>query len=147
MVAQKEIKVPRVVIDTNVVLSALLFKSGKVSWLVPLWRFGRIIPIISKDTASELIRVLKYPKFKLTPDEQTAVLSALLPYAEVSVARGTVSVPACRDPGDDMFLVLAAQARADYLVTGDADLLAVRGFKACPVITPEQFRRNLKAER
>ncbi len=147
MVAQEEIKVPRVVIDTNVVLSALLFKSGKVSWLVPLWQFGRITPIVSKATASELIRVLKYPKFKLTPDEQTAVLSAFLPYAEVSVARGTVSVPACRDPGDDMFLVLAAQAHADYLVTGDADLLAVRGFKACPVITPEQFRRNLKAER
>jgi len=146
VVAQKEIKVPRVVTDTNVVLSALLFKSGKVSWLVPLWRFGRIIPIISKDTASELIRVLKYPKFKLTPDEQTAVLSAFLPHAEVSVARGAVSVPTCRDPDDDMFLVLAAQARADYLVTGDADLLAVHGFKTCPIITPEQFRRNLSVE-
>jgi len=147
VVAQKEIKAPRVVIDTNVVLSALLFKSGRVSWLVPLWRFGPIIPIISKDTASELIRVLKYPKFKLTPEEQTAVLSAFLPYAEVSAARGAVSVPTCRDPDDNMFLVLAAQARADYLVTGDAGLLAVCGFKTCPIITPEQFRRNLNVER
>ena len=139
-------KIPRVVIDTNVILSALLFKSGRVSWLAPLWQFGRIIPIVSKVTASELIRVLKYPKFKLTPDEQTAALSAFLPYAEVSVVQESVSIPVCRDPGDSMFLALAAQARADYLVTGDADLLAVRGFKICPIVTPEQFRQSQPLE-
>ena len=133
----------RIVIDTNVVLSALLFKFGKVGWLVPLWQFRRVTPIVSKATASELIRVLKYPKFKLTPDEQTAVLSAFLPYAEISVVQGAASVPACRDPDDDMFLALAAQARADYLVTGDADLLAVRGFKTCPIVTPDQFRQQM----
>lgn len=135
--------IPRVVIDTNVVLSALLFKSGRVSWLVPLWQFGRLTLIVSKATASELMRGLKFPKFKLTPDEQTAVLSAFLPYAEVFVVQGSVSAPACRDPDDDVFLALATQARADYLVTGDADLLAVRGFKTCPIVTPEQFRRQI----
>lgn len=134
---------PRIVIDTNVVLSALLFKSGKVGWLPPLWQFGRVTPLVSKATASELIRVLKYPEFKLTLDEQTAVLSAFLPYAEIVVVQGTVTAPACRDPDDDMFLALAAQGRADYLVTGDADLLALSGFKTCPIVTPEQFRQRI----
>ncbi|MDD4623172.1 MAG: putative toxin-antitoxin system toxin component, PIN family [Kiritimatiellae bacterium] len=142
MVTQAEMNASRVVLDTNVVLSALLFKSGRVCWLIPLWQFGRITPLVSNATACELIRVLKYPKFKLTTDEQTAVLSAFLPYAETVAVQGLAALPACRDPADDMFLALAAQGCADYLVTGDVGLLAVRGFKTCPIINPEQFRKG-----
>ncbi|MDX9867411.1 MAG: putative toxin-antitoxin system toxin component, PIN family [Kiritimatiellia bacterium] len=49
----------------------------------------------------------------------------------------------CRDPYDEMFLTLAAQGKADFLVTGDADLLSVNGFSACPIVTPEQFRQKI----
>jgi len=140
MVAKAEMIVPRVVLDTNVVLSALLFKSGRVSWLVPLWTGGRIAPLVSKATACELIRVLAYSKFKLAVSEQQAVLAAFLPYAETVKTR-TPSVGAkCRDPYDEIFLTLATQGHADFLVTGDADLLSVKGYSACPIVSPEQFR-------
>ena len=143
MVEKAEMIVPRVVLDTNVVLSALLFKSGRVNWLVPLWTGGRIIPLVSKATACELIRVLAYPKFKLDVPEQQTILAAFLPYAETVKTRTPSAVSKCRDPYDEMFLTLAAQGHADYLVTGDADLLSVEGFSACPIVTPEQFRQAL----
>ena len=134
-------KIPRVVFDTNVILSALLFKSGRVSWIVPLWKCAEVIPLASKETVFEFIRVLAYPKFKLTPLEQQTVVEAFLPYAETVRTVNTTSGPQCRDPQDQKFLLLAAQGHADYLVTGDEDLLAVQGFMACPIITPGQFKR------
>ena len=130
---------PRVVLDTNGVLSVLLFRSGRVRWMVEAWQLGRFTPLASKESVTELLRVLAYPKFKLDEWEQQAVLGGFLPHAE------TVAVPlggkafACRDADDVKFLALARAGKADYLVTADADLLAVSGFKVCPILTPEVF--------
>ena len=143
MVAKAEMNAFRVVLDTNVVLSALLFRSGRVSWLVSLWTSGQIVPLASQSTAYELLRVLAYPKFKLTPEEQQLVLAAFLPYTVTVKTRESPMKAKCRDPYDEMFLTLAAQGHADSLVTGDADLLAVKGFSACPIVTPEQFRQRI----
>lgn len=139
MVAQTEIVRPRVVLDTNVILSALLFRSGRVSWIGDAWKGRRLIPLVSKETLVELLRVLAYPKFKLTPAEQQSVLEAFLPYAETVQVNNNQALPKCRDQHDQKFLLLAKQGQADFLVTGDADLLAVEHFKGCPIITPEQF--------
>jgi putative PIN family toxin of toxin-antitoxin system len=144
MVAQAEIVQPRVVFDTNVILSALLFRSGRVSWIGDAWKSRRIIPLVSKETLCELLRVLAYPKFKLTPVEQQTVLESFLPYAETVNVRNIQTLPVCRDPYDQMFLILAEQSGADFLVTGDADLLAVEHLKGCPIITPEQFAKIMK---
>ncbi len=132
---------PRVVFDTNVVLSALLFRSGRVSGLVPLWQQARVIPLLSKETAGELLRVLAYPKFKLSLAEQQCLLLAFVPYAETVVTRPSRHLPLCRDPHDQKFLILADQGNADFLVTGDDDLLSIDNFKPCPIITPEVFRQ------
>jgi len=64
---KRQEKVKRVVLDTNVIVSALLFK-GALSRLVELWRKGKIIPVISKETFAELTTVLHYPKFSLSKD-------------------------------------------------------------------------------
>ena len=129
----------RVVLDTNVVLSALLFKSGRVSRVFDLVRAGRIIPLVSKETAGEWVRVLAYPKFALTPQEQRVVLESFLQFAEVVVPGSVRNVPECRDPHDVPFLILAIKGKADYLVTGDRDLLEVTGDVPCPIITPERL--------
>ena len=141
MVAKAEVDVPRVVFDTNVILSALLFGSGRVGWIVHSWKCARVIPLVSKETARDLIRVLAYPKFRLTSQEQRTVLEAFLPYAETVRTRNTTSGPQCRDRHDQKFLQLAAQGHADLLVTGDEDLLSVCGFMACPIISPDQFKQ------
>ena len=143
MVAKAELKPLRVVIDTNVILSALLFRSGRVSWLVPLWRCGRFVPLVSKESVSELIRVLAYPKFGLTRLDRQAVLEAFLPYAETVQVQQKTDLPVCRDQHDQKFLLLAVCGNADKIVTGDKDLLSVEGFTACPIITPDQLREEL----
>lgn len=69
----------RVVLDPNVVLSALLFASGCLAWLRRAWQHGRMQPLVCRETAAELLRVLAYPKFKLSRPEQEQLLADLLP--------------------------------------------------------------------
>ena len=61
--------VPRVVLDTNCLVSALIFSRGRFAWLREAWQTKRFIALASHDTVSELLRVLAYPRFKLTRDE------------------------------------------------------------------------------
>ena len=81
-------RAPRVVLDTNVVLSALVFTHGRSVALREAWHGGRCEPLVSKATVDELIRVLGYPKFKLVADEQHELLADYLPYCR------TVTIPA-----------------------------------------------------
>ena len=67
---------PRLVLDTNVLLSTLLFHAGTMPWLRHAWQPDTIIPLASRDTTAELIRVLHYPKFRLTHDEREDLLGA-----------------------------------------------------------------------
>jgi putative PIN family toxin of toxin-antitoxin system len=128
----------RVVLDTNVVVSALLFKTT-LSKVIDLWQAGAIIPAISKDTFQELRAVLEYPKFALTQDEIRAVLEQeILPFFEViDIAEEVKGI--CRDPADDKFLSCALSAGADYLVSGDKVLTDLRQHKTVKIITPAEF--------
>jgi putative PIN family toxin of toxin-antitoxin system len=116
----------RVVIDTNVVVSALVFKSGALSRLREMWQAGRILPLVSRETTQELLAVLKYPKFALSEHEQHEILAAYLPYCETHPEpKPRIKFPQCRDPDDNAYLELAAAGSAAFLVTGDADLHAI----------------------
>jgi uncharacterized protein len=70
---------PRVVLDTNVVVSALVFATGSLTSLREAWQQERCQPLVSAATASELIKVLRCPRFKLTGDEQQQPLADYLP--------------------------------------------------------------------
>jgi putative PIN family toxin of toxin-antitoxin system len=117
----------RIVLDTDVVLSALLFQSSALSRFRTLWQRGTLEPLVSADTTTELLRVLGYPKFKLTEDERHELLHEYLPYATVvkpsEHPNALNRLPICRDPSDEMFLELAQAGDATFLVTGDRDLL------------------------
>ena len=129
--------VPRLVLDTNTVLSALLFTQGRLAWLRFAWQGHRLIPLVSRETTEELMRVLAYPKFKLTPAEREELLGDYLPYCETVVLPPTLSdLPNCRDPADRPFLHLALAAKADALVSGDADLLVLAEAFPVPIIAP-----------
>ena len=129
----------RVVIDTNIIVSALIF-GGKVSRLRLAWQDDLFIPLVSKATTTELIRVLAYPKFKLTPTEQEDLISDYILFCEaVTMPDRLPVIPECRDPFDVPFLLLAVVSEADYLVTGDRDLLSLKDNFSCPIITAEDF--------
>lgn len=136
--------VPRVVLDTNLVLSALVFAGGRLDALRRAWQGGGFTPLASRETAAELVRVLAYPKFRLAPADQQVLLADYLPYCEtVKIPAPKPQVPTCRDPFDEPFLLLAAAGKADALVSGDQDLLALAGQLPYPVVTAEAFLQTL----
>lgn len=116
----------RVVLDTNIVLSALLFSAGRLAWMRQTWQRQQLQPLVCRETVNEFLRVLAYPKFKLSAAEQKELLADFLPYAEViTLPTPWPVLPTCRDEKDQVFLVLAHVAKADALVTGDVDILAM----------------------
>ena len=106
---------PRLVLDTNVLVSALLFPSLSLSWLRDTWQSALIVPLASRVTVAELLRVLQYPKFRLTADEREDLLADYLPWAESELVSDPSALPRCRDPKDRPFLELALAGKADAL--------------------------------
>ena len=130
---------PRVVIDTNVLISCLLFR-GRVSYLRDLWMDRNIIPLLSRETFDEFRRVLTYPKFSLSPQEIHAIIdNEILPWFDVIETKEPVT-GICRDSHDEKFLAVAVHGKASYLITGDQDLLELRIFRSTTIITPQDFQ-------
>jgi uncharacterized protein len=135
----------RVVFDTTTVVSALLFANGRLAWLREHWREGGCVPLISRATAAELTRVLRYPKFGLFADDARELLADYLPYCEVVESTARCAV-VCRDVSDQTFLDLAQSGKADVLVSGDQDLLSLAGQTTFLIETPEAYRRGISEE-
>lgn len=130
----------RVVVDSNVVVSALLF-GGISGELIPLWKDRRIHPLCSKEILDEYIRVLAYPKFKLVESEiEFLVSQEIIRWFEiVKVPPGKPFVTA--DPSDDKFIWCALEGRADAVISGDEHLLSLAA-SPIPVLSPSRFLRE-----
>jgi putative PIN family toxin of toxin-antitoxin system len=133
----------RVVFDTNVVVSALLFPKGRLAWLRAHWREGGAVPLVSKATVLELMRVLNYSKFRLSEQYRMEALALYLPYCTEVEIVNTCPV-LCRDVKDQPLLDLAQSGKADLLITDDEDLLALAGQTAFLIETPEAYRLRLE---
>lgn len=130
----------RLVLDTNIVLSALLFSTGRLAWVRHAWQHQQLQPLVCRETVSELLRVLAYPKFDLSADEQKDLLADYLPYADVvTLPTPWPDLPVCSDPKDQMFLVLDHVGSADALVTGDVAILAVRDAFPGRILTAQEL--------
>jgi uncharacterized protein len=134
----------RAVLDTNIVVSALLFAHGRLAPVRLAWQADAFAPLASAATVEELIRVLSYAKFKLTAEDRDELLGDYLPYCTtVRIPAKAPKAPSCRDPWDLPFLQLAAYAKANFLVTGDKDLLDIRDKKRFAIVTAEAFTSEL----
>jgi len=132
----------RVVLDTNVIISALLF-TGRTSELTPLWQRGEITPLLSRDILDEYIKVLAYPKFRLTATEiESLIEKEVLPYVQVIKPRRRLRVVR-RDPSDDKFIECAVAGKSRIIVSGDKDLLSVGTYRQITILTPVQFLESL----
>jgi putative PIN family toxin of toxin-antitoxin system len=128
-----------------VVVSVLVFEHGRLAWLRKHWREGGCVTLISRTTASELTRVLGYPKFRLSLDERRELLAEYLPCCEVIEVTKKCPV-VCRDEDDQAFLDLAQSGKAEFLITGDADLLALAGQTKFLIAPPEAYQRVVRQE-
>jgi uncharacterized protein len=138
-------KVKRVVLDTNVFISALLSSSGK-PFASLSWALDNATILTSRELISELATRLARSKFaKYVSEERrkdfVSEIAALSVQIELSGA-----LKACRDPDDDKLLEIAVLGQADCIVTGDQDLLVLDPFHGVRIITPAAFLEAISEE-
>jgi putative PIN family toxin of toxin-antitoxin system len=126
-----------VVLDTNVLVSGLAYPGGAPGRIVAVWRQGGLEVTLSRYILDELVRVLpRLPRVRMTSAEIRDLADSFMFLANVVEPQGSDDTT-LRDPADQPVLGTLLTARADYLITGDKDLLALAG--QYPVLTPAQF--------
>lgn len=137
----------RAVIDTNVLLSALLW-GGTPRALLEHVRNGAVTLISSPALLAELSRVLERPKFDVlllrSNTSRVQTLAEVRQLAEV-IDPPPLAQPVCRDPDDDAVLALAVAAQADLVISGDDDLLCLVSFEGIPILMPAQALHRVLA--
>lgn len=128
----------RCVFDTNVSVSALLFEhSTPARAFYKALNDGKVL--LSHDTIAELKEVISRQKFDryLSQQDRDRFLAMLVLKGEI--VEITESICACRDVKDDKFLELAVNGEADWLITGDDDLLVLHPFREVTIVTPAVY--------
>ena len=126
------------VIDTNVLISALLFKSSAPFRAIELAERQGVI-LYSEATLKELEAVLsrqKFNRYLSFEERQIFLLKFIISSQLISI---TEKITVCRDEKDNKFLELAISGNADIIVTGDLDLLVLNPFQSVEIITPDIF--------
>jgi putative PIN family toxin of toxin-antitoxin system len=130
----------RLVIDTNILISALLVQSSLPALLIDLWRDGKFDLLTSAEQLDELMRVTRYPKIRerLAPALAGRLINELRELAVL--VRDLPVVTVCADPYDNYLLGMAQAGVADLLVTGDKrDLLVLQHYKGTRIVTVREF--------
>jgi len=137
----------RVVVDTNVLVRALIRPHGTVDPVVLRLRHGDYTLLYAQSLLEELLDVLNRPhirhKYGLTEEDIETVVGLILLRGEAVVPEQRIS--ACRDP--NKFLEVAVAGKADVIVSGDKDLLVLHPFAGIPILSPGDFLRMLDAEK
>jgi putative PIN family toxin of toxin-antitoxin system len=139
-----KVQMKSVVIDTNVIVSALLF-GGKPGKLIQLWKAGQIQPLISKEITEEYLRVLAYPKFNLSEDDIGFLLNhEILPYFKaVKIKPGRWKTTIEDDPSDDMFIRCAVSGICKIIISGDRHLLDLKTYGKIRILAVSLFFKEL----
>ncbi|NQS88844.1 putative toxin-antitoxin system toxin component, PIN family [Patescibacteria group bacterium] len=128
----------RAVVDTNVFISATLHE-GPASKLLSYWQRGRFIYLISKQILEEYIKVLSYPKFRLTEEEiKWIIWEELLPYVETVKIKIPVSAIKT-DPSDNIFLSTAVESKASFIISEDRHLLVLKEYQDVQIVRIRDF--------
>jgi len=127
----------RIVLDTNVLVSAI-FWGGAPHRVLEMWVHDRIEVVVSKEILAEYDRVISQLARKEGQDHLAHHwLMFIGQYTTIITARSPVKV--CRDPDDNKYLACAVDGDADFIVSGDRDLLVLKEFIGIPILTPRQF--------
>ena len=139
---------PRVVLDTNVVASAILWE-GKPGRLLALARDGEIRLFTSRTLLNEFRATLQKPKLAKALAATGSTADALLAdYRRLAtvVQAPALAVAVSRDPDDDRIIACAIAARADVIISGDNDLLVLEGVGGIPIVSASVFLAGLEAK-
>ena len=130
-------KITKVVIDTNIWVSFLI--SDKYRKLDTLLLDNKVIILFSTELLEELNKVSTYPKLKkyFPPNAVEEMISNLGAY--IDLIKVTTKTDVCRDPNDNFLLSLANDGKANFLITGDVDLLSLKVFGKTKIITLSDY--------
>ena len=133
----------RVVIDTNVLISGLFgIKSSPSSQILQAVRNQKIILVTSPAILEEVEIVMNRERIvkltKMTLKERVKFIHQLIQRSDVTTGSQFLS-GVSRDIKDDKFLSCAVEAKADYIITGDEDLLVIKAYQGIQIITPRVF--------
>ena len=141
----------RVVIDNSVLLPILVQEAPEDSWLARLWTAYRITPLANRETADELREKLLERSPSTKHYQATRFADAKLrkyrPWCEfvtLETDPKDQSTPRCRDPEDQMFIDLAANGRAEVLITRDADILSMKYDVSFEIMDDRGFRERMQ---
>jgi len=127
----------RVVLDTNVLVSGLAYPESVPGRILSAWRRGGLDVVLSRYILDEMVRVLpRLKRITLSPSEIRDLADSFMFLTEIVEPSGEVD-ETLRDDSDQMVMGMLRAARADYLVTGDKDLLALG--ERYPIVTPAAF--------
>ncbi len=134
----------RLVVDTNVLLSALLSADSPSAQILALWRSRKFDLLTSAEQLDEIARVTRYPKLRarLSPALAGRLVNRLHDVA--IVIEGLPQVTASPDPDDNYLLALAEAGEAHFLVTGDKALVALKVHKSTRIVSPAALAALLK---
>jgi putative PIN family toxin of toxin-antitoxin system len=132
----------RVVIDTNVLVSSSMSTKGSPAHIFQYWREGAFELVVSEAILAEYRRALGYPRVRerhgYNPHEIDQLVADIRQSA-ILVAPGSALNVVSEDPDDNKFLECAVEGKAEYLVSGDTHLLAVRQYQGIQVLSPAVF--------
>ena len=131
-------KVDRLVLDTNVLISALLSRHGKPR-AVLTWALTHATLLTSADAISELETRIERPRLAKLVDEPIRRGFVHNIRTTATLVQTVGAINACRDPDDDKILEIAVTGSADCIVTGNQDLLVLDPFRNIPILSPAQF--------
>lgn len=126
----------RVVIDTNIIVSAFL--GGELETILHLLRSDKFRLIVSKKITDEYFNVLSRPKFKIRLAELNDFAALLIIKADSVSPAANVDVITA-DPSDNMFLAAALEGDVEFIVSGDRHLLEMKAFQEIPILTAREF--------
>lgn len=139
----------RAVVDTNILVRAVIRPTGTVGPVLMRLRQGDYTLLYAQLLLEELVDVLNRPrirdKYQLTDEDIQSVIGLILLRGEAVLSQERIT--ACRDPRDDRFLEAAVAGEADVIVSGDDDLLVLHPFAGIPILPPAAFLRMLDAEK
>lgn len=133
----------RVVVDTNVLVSGLFsIKNSPSSQILSAIRNQKIILVISPAILEELVEVINRSRIvkltKMSQKERVEFIDKLVERCDVTPGI-KLQEAVSRDIKDDKFLACGFEAQADYIITGDEDLLELREYKGIRIVTPREF--------
>ena len=129
----------RAILDTNILVSALIASVGAPGFLYQLWRTGGFALLSCEEQFEEFRRVTRYPRLRkyLRPAAAGAMLNEIRVLAELAGPLPKVDV--CADPADNFLRAMSEAGKADYLVTGDGrDLLNLERHGSTRIVTARQ---------